>query len=61
MVVIRMPEQQYPPVFLFHLWVQSGVPRLQGGNFENADFRLIEGKTFKRWNRLLFEVMFSVL
>lgn len=54
MVVIRMPEQQYPPEYLFHLWVQRWVPRLQGGNFKKADFRLIEWKTFQKIESVAF-------
>lgn len=46
MVVTRVPEQLYPPGYLFHPWVQRVEPRFQGGNFKKADFRL-RGKLSK--------------
>lgn len=52
----QTPEQQYPPGHLFHMCTAWEEPRLWGGNFS-----LLEARTFKWWDQLPLEVMFSLL
>ena len=52
----RNDEQQYPPGHLFHTCTEWEEPRLWGGHFS-----FLEGRTFKHWDQLPLEVMFSLL